>query len=64
MKYKPGDKVLHFTGVHGMIVKIFNDTESYWFVYMRDNGNLERIEIYECEIDGYSEYDKFGFQKK
>lgn len=61
MKYKPGDKVLHFTGIHGMIVKTLNDTNNYWFVYVKEGGELIRIEIEECEIKDYSEFDRFGF---
>lgn len=61
MKYKSGDKVVHFTGTNGMITKVLLDTNNYWFVYMRDGGELARIEIDECEIDGYMEDNEFGF---
>ena len=63
MKYKPGDKVTHFTGVNGMITKAFLDTDTYWFVYLKDNGELCRIEIGECEVEGYTEDNKIGFGK-
>ena len=56
--------MLHFTGIHGMITKVFNDSDNYWFVYMKSDGDLARIEVNEYEIDGYAEYNKFGFQKK
>lgn len=63
MKYKAGDKVVHFTGIHGMITKVFNDTNNYWFVYVKDGDELCRIEVDECEISDYAEYDRFGFHK-
>ena len=63
MKYKVGDRITHFTGICGMITKVLMDTNSYWFVYMKDNGELARIEIDECEIEGYTEDNKFGFDK-
>lgn len=63
MKYKTGDKVCHFTGINGMITKVLLDTNDYWFVYLKDNGELSRIEIDECEIEGYMEDNKIGFRK-
>jgi len=63
MKYKTGDKVTHFTGINGMITNVFLDSENYWFVYMKDNSELCRIEIEECEIEGYTEDNKIGFGK-
>ncbi len=63
MKYKAGDKVIHFTGIHGMIIKVFVDTSTYWFVYIKDDGELIRIEIVECEIEGHTEDSKIGFGK-
>jgi len=51
MKYKTGDKVTHFTGINGMITNVLLDTNTYWFVYVRDSGELSRIEIDECEIE-------------
>jgi hypothetical protein len=64
MKYKAGDKVTHFTGVCGMITSVFLDTKNYWFVYLKDNRELMRVEINECEIEGYTEDNKIGFGKK
>ena len=64
MKYKVGDKVTHFTGINGMITKVFIDNNNYWFVYLKDNGELCRIEVDECEIDGYTEDNKMGFSRK
>lgn len=65
MKYKIGDKVRHFTGINGMIVKVFNDTNNYLFVYVEDGGKLSQIEIEECEIDEYMDDNfDFGFCKK
>jgi len=61
MKYKAGDKVTHFTGINGMITKCFLDSNNYWFVYLKDGGELSRIEIDECEIDGYMKNNKIGF---
>lgn len=61
MKYKAGDKVIHFTGICGMITKVLLDTGDYWFVYLKDNGELVRVEIDECEIEGYTEGNKIGF---
>ena len=63
MKYKAGDKITHFTGVNGMITKAFLDTDTYWFVYLKDNGELCRIEVDECEVEGYTEDNKIGFGK-
>lgn len=63
MKYKVGDKITHFTGIHGMITKVFIDTSSYWFVYLKENGELVRVEIDECEIEGHTEDNKIGFSK-
>lgn len=63
MKYKVGDKIIHFTGIHGMITRVLLDTNSYYFVYVEDGGKIIRIEIDECEIQGCSEYDYFGFHK-
>ena len=64
MKYKAGDKITHFTGINGMITKVFLDANNYWFVYMKNNGELARIEIDECEIDEHTENNKLGFCKK
>jgi len=64
MKYKVGDKVTHFTGINGMITKVFMDTNNYWFVYLKDNGELCRIEVDECEIGEYTEDNKIGFRRK
>jgi len=61
MKYKDGDKITHFTGINGMITKVFLDTNTYWFVYLKDSGELIRNEIGECEIEGYTEDNKIGF---
>jgi len=63
MKYKTGDKVTHFTGINGMITNVLLDTNTYWFVYVRDSGELSRIEIDECEIERYTEDNKIGFGK-
>ena len=63
MKYKVGDKVIHFTGICGMITKVFLDTDTYWFVYVKESGELIRNEIDECEIEGYMESNKIGFWK-
>jgi len=63
MKYKVGDKITHFTGINGMITKVLLDTNTYWFVYVKDGGELCRIEIDECEIEGYTEENKIGFCK-
>lgn len=63
MKYKVGDKITHFTGINGMITKVLLDINSYWFVYVKDNGELMRIEIDECEIEGYTEDNGIGFGK-
>jgi len=62
MKYKAGDKVTHFTGICGMITKVLIDTNTYWFVYL-NNKELSRIEIDECEIEGYTEDNKIGFSR-
>ena len=64
MKYKVGDRVTHFTGICGMITKVLMDTNSYWFVYLKDDIELMRIEIDECEIDEHTEDNKLGFCKK
>ena len=63
MKYKVGDKVTHFIGINGMVTKVMLDTNDYWFVYAKDNGELMRIVIDECEIDGFTEDNKMGFGK-
>jgi len=63
MKYKIGDRIVHFTGIHGMITKVLFDTNNYWFVYLKSGGELMRIEIDECEIDDYTEDNKIGFGK-
>jgi preprotein translocase subunit YajC len=63
MKYKVGDKVIHFTGICGMITKVFLDTNVYWFVYIKEDGELIRQEIDECEIIEYSKDSKIGFSK-
>jgi len=63
MKYKSGDKVIHFTGIHGMIARVLLDSNSYYFVYVEDGGKIARIEVDECEVSDYSEYDRFGFRK-
>ena len=62
MKYKAEDKVTHFTGICGMITKVLIDTNTYWFVYL-NNKELSRIEIDECEIEGYTEDNKIGFSR-
>jgi len=62
MKYKIGDKVTHFTGINGMITRVFLDNKTYWFVYAND-GELVRPEIDECEIEGYTKDNKIGFGK-
>lgn len=64
MKYKTGDKVTHFTGICGMITKTLLDTNIYWFVYLKGDGELSRIEVDECEIEGYTEDNKIGFGRK
>ena len=64
MKYKVGDRVTHFTGICGMITKVLMDTNSYWFVYLKDDIELMRIEIDGCEIDEHTEDNKLGFCKK
>jgi hypothetical protein len=63
MKYKIGDKVTHFTGVNGMIVGVSLDNNVYWFVYLKDGSELRRVEVEECEIEGYTEDNKIGFSK-
>ena len=62
MKYKVGDEVTHFTGINGMVTKVLHDTNTYWFVYLKDNGELDRIDIEECEIS-LEENRKIGFGK-
>ena len=63
MKYKTGDKVVHFTGIHGMITKVSLDNEMYEFVYLNSDGGLNASNIHECEVEGYSEDNGFGFNK-
>lgn len=63
MKYKAGDKVTHFTGIHGMITRVLLDSNAYYFVYVEGDKTITRIEVDECEIQGYSEYNYFGFHK-
>jgi hypothetical protein len=63
MKYKVGDNVIHFTGICGMITKVFLDTKTYWFVYVKESGELIRHEIDECEIERCAEDNKIGFGK-